>query len=126
MRPLGVAILATVATFGASCLHLLEDMPTVAGKGALRLCTWSCFRRMRPCGRDGTVKLAVFVLVQALGRWQRMPGPRYLRHFVMEWSGRDRCGGKVRWKEVESEVESSGGWNMDWRVEWRVHCRVEW
>ena len=95
-------------------------------QGRPQACTWSCFRRMRRCGRDGTVKLAVFVLVQALGRWQRMPGPPYLRHFVMECSGRDRCGGKVRWKEVESEVESSGGWNIDWRVEWRVHCRVEW
>ena len=29
MRPLGVAIMATVATFGASCLHLMKDMPTV-------------------------------------------------------------------------------------------------
>ena len=26
----------------------------------------------------------------------------------MEWSGRDRCEGNVRWKEVESEVDESG------------------
>ena len=55
-----------------------------------------------------------------------MPGLCYLRQCGMEWSGRDRCEGKVRWKDVESEVESSGRWSIDWRVEWGVHCRVEW
>ena len=33
----------------------------------------------------------------------------------MEWSGRDRCEGKVRWKEVEGEVQK----------QWRVECRLE-
>ena len=48
-----------------------------------------------------------------------MPGLRYLRHCGMEWSGRDRCEGKVRWKEVESEVEKQ------WRVENRLESGVE-
>ena len=44
----------------------------------------------------------------------------------MEWSGRDRCEGKVRWKQVESEVEKQ--WRVEYRLEsgWRLHCRVEW
>ena len=48
-----------------------------------------------------------------------MPGLRYLRHCGMKWSERDRCGGKVRWKEVESEVEKQ------WRVEYRLESGVE-
>ena len=39
-----------------------------------------------------------------------MPGLRHLRHCIMEWGGRDRCQGKVRRKEVASEVEKH------WRV----------
>ena len=74
---------------------------------------------MRPCGRDGTLRLAILVRFLAFGRWQRMLGLRYLRHFVMEWSGSDRCEGKVRWKEVASEVEEQ------WRVEYRLESGVE-
>ena len=46
-----------------------------------------------------------------------MPGLlRYLRNCVMEWSGRDRCEGDVRWKEVERK---------QWRVEYRLESGVE-
>ena len=65
-------------------------------------CTRSCFCRMQSCGWDGTLRLVILMLVQALGCWQRMPGLlRYLRNCVMEWSGRDRCEGNVRWKGGE-------------------------
>ena len=47
-----------------------------------------------------------------------MPGLRYLRNFIMEWSGRDRCEGKVQWKEVASEVEKQ------WMVEYRLESGV--
>ena len=42
-----------------------------------------------------------------------MLGLRYLPN------GRDRCEGKVRWKEVESEVEKQ------WRVEYRLESGVK-
>ena len=49
-----------------------------------------------------------------------MQGLRYLRHAGMEWSGRERCEGKVRWRNLDSEVESQG-----LEMECRVECRLE-
>ena len=44
-----------------------------------------------------------------------MQSLRYLRHCGTEWSGKERCEGKVRWKEVGIEEER----------QWRLECRME-
>ena len=49
---------------------------------------------------------------------------RYLRHCRMEWSGRDRCEGKVRWKEVESEVQKQR--RVEYRLERSGEHIAEW
>ena len=65
------------------------------------------------------MRLAILVTpVLILGRWQRLLGLCYLRNWVMVWRGKDRCEGKVWWKEVESEVVKQ------WRVEYRLES--EW